>query len=120
MRLVIAAAIAAMSVGACASDGGAAQPAYVVVEENASISDRRLIRRMSILEDDTILIEAGPGDFYQVRLIGPCASIADLTSPVAIEETGIGIDRSSRFLIGGRTCHVRSISRVERTPRAVG
>ena len=120
MRLILAAALAALPLIACASGGAPAQPAFVVVEENASIPDRRNVTRMSLLDDDTLLIEESPGDLYRIDLIGPCASIADLTSPVAIEETSIGIDRSTRFIIGGRTCHVRSIAKVERAPRQQG
>lgn len=117
MRLSSVIVTAALVLGACATGERASRPAYVVVEENAYIADRRDIRRTSILEDDTLLIEERPGRFYRVELIGPCMSLADITEPVRIEETSIGVDRSTRFVVGGRTCHVRSIARVERAPR---
>ena len=119
MRPVFAAA-ACFLIAACATDGESAGPAYVVVEENASIDDRRDIRRTSVIEDDVLLIETRPGDYYRVDLIGPCVSIADAMTPVRIEETGMGIDRSTRFRVGGRTCFVRSVSKVERAPRPAG
>jgi hypothetical protein len=87
------------------------------VEENAYIPDRRDIRRISILDDDALLIEEAPNHYYRVDLIGPCLSFADITAPVRIEDTGTGVDRSSRFRVGDQTCHVRSIARVERAPR---
>lgn len=118
MRPILLAAVASVLITACATDGQSAGPAYVVVEQNASIDDRRDIRRTSVLEDDVLLIETRPGDYYRVELIGPCVSIADVMTPVQIEETGIGIDRSTRFRVGARTCFVRSVSRVERAPRA--
>lgn len=120
MRPILLAAVASILLAACATDQQSAGPAYVVVEENASIDDRRDIRRTSVLEDDVLLIETRPGGYYRVELIGPCVSITDVMTPVQIEETGIGIDRSTRFRVGGRTCFVRSVSRVERAPRAAG
>ena len=119
MRPVLATALACFVIAACAT-GESAGPAYVVVEENAAIDDRRDIRRISVLEDDVLLIETRPSDYYRVDLIGPCVSIADAMTPVRLEETGMGIDRSTRFRVGGRTCFVRSVSRVERTPRPAG
>jgi len=118
--LVIVAALAGVALTACASDEQPSRPAYVVVEENASINDRRDIRRTSILDDDVLLIEARPGGFYRVELIGPCVSFADAITPIRIEDTGIGVDRTTRFNVGGRTCVVRSVSRVERAPPAAG
>jgi hypothetical protein len=118
--LVILIVLASLPLSACATDEHASRPAYVVVEENASINDRRDIRRTSILDDDVLLIEARPGGFYRVDLIGPCVSLADAMTPVRIEDTGIGVDRTTRFHVGGRTCVVRSVSRVERAPPAAG
>jgi hypothetical protein len=121
MRPILAlAAMVTLLTGACATEQARAGPAFVVVEENASIANRRDIRRTSILDDDVLLIETRPGGFYRVELVGPCMSFADLAAPVRIEETGIGVDRSTRFRVGGRTCFVRSISRVERAPRPAG
>lgn len=120
MRPSFAVAIAGIVLAACATDQGAPRPTYAVVEENASISNRSDIRRTSILDDDTLLIETRPGGFYRVELFGPCISIADVMTPARIEDTGIGVDRTTRFRVGQRTCHVRSISRVERAPAAAG
>ena len=120
MRPILALSIAATALlGACATDqqGADATPAYVVVEENASIDDRRDIRRTSVLEDDVLLIETRPGDYYRVDLVGPCVSITDVMTPVRVDETGMGIDRSTRFRVGERTCFVRSVTKVERAPR---
>lgn len=117
--LALAAMVTVLS-GACATEQARAGPAFVVVEENASIANRRDIRRTSILDDDVLLIETRPSGFYRVDLVGPCVSVVDAMTPVQIEETGIGIDRSTRFRVGGRTCFVRSLSRVEREPRPAG
>ena len=120
MRPVLAFfAIAGFLLAACATDARSqTRPAFVVVQENASIADRRDIRRTSILDDDTLLIETRASDLYRVDLIGPCISIADVMTPARIEDTGLGVDRSTRFRVGQRTCNVRSITKVERAPRA--
>jgi len=119
MRPVLAIAITGFLLAACATDARSDPGSnFVVVEENASIADRRDIRRTSILDDDTLLIETRGGDLYRVRVIGPCISIADVMTPARIEDTGMGVDRTTRFRVGQRTCNVRSITKVERAPRA--
>lgn len=115
-RFVLAALTAMTSLfvlAACASDGPSG-PAYVVVEPNVTVTDRHLIRRISVLDDDLLLVESGANTYYQVRLLPGCVDFADITTPIRLHETSMGLDRTSRFVIGDQTCPVRSIDRVER------
>lgn len=107
---------ASLTAVGCASTEPREDP-FVVVEENASISDRSLIRSTSILDDDVLLIRAGVNDIYRVRLFPGCADFSDIGTGARLEETGIGVDRGTRFTIGGTTCPVRSIERVEERRR---
>lgn len=114
--MALLAAAMLLAAAACAAPGERRE-VFRVVEENASIVDRSLIRRMSVLEDDVLLIESGAGRLHRVRLLGPCVSITDIMTPVRVAETSMGVDRSTRFIVGGRTCFVRAIEEVERIPR---
>ncbi len=112
-RSWIATVALALALAGCAS--GPRQPAFVVVEENASIDNRWDIRRIGVLDDDMLIVEAGANDLYRVRLLPGCVSISDITANAQLAETSSGLDRSSRFTINGRTCPVRSIDKVRRT-----
>lgn len=113
---ICAAALAASALAACqtSADRG---PAYVTVEQNVSIPDRRLVDRVSLLDDDTLLIVVSPAEYYQAKLTPACTVGADLLSSVQIDETSMGIDRSTRVIIDGQTCGIRSLDRVERRER---
>lgn len=116
--LALIAGLAILGAAGCASDGPSG-PAYVVVEENVSISDRSLVRRISVLDDDQLIIEVGANDYYRATLLPGCIAFADMMAPVRLEETGIGIDRTSSFTIDGRRCSIRALDRVERRQRTV-
>jgi hypothetical protein len=119
-KLALIAAAPLLFLGACASNQTADNgPAYVVTEPNAQVFNRDLIRRMSILDDDTILIEEGAGRYYQATLAPGCATVLDGMANIESQETGSGIRRGTVFVIDGRTCPVMSLDRVERAPRAV-
>jgi hypothetical protein len=118
IRLALAAlALAGAGLPAASCASGPKGPAFVVVEPNVYIPDRTLIRRISVLDDDQLIVEEAPSRYYLIKLFPACVSVADALSPVRIEERGIGIDRTTRFIVDGRTCPVRSIDRVERAPR---
>lgn len=112
-QLLLGALALSLVLGACASDR-ASQPAYVVVEDNTSIDSGFMIRRIAVIDDDLLLVEAGANDLYQVRLFPGCVSVTDFNTRAVLEETGSGIDRSSRFIVDGQTCPVRSIQKVRR------
>lgn len=112
MLKALAALIAIWTLAACAT--GPREPAWVVVEENASVPARFLVNRYSLIDDDKILIAVGAGEYYQATLVPACASQTDILAPVQLAETGFGIDRSSAFIIDGRRCGIRRLDRVER------
>lgn len=111
-HLLIAAIALGLGLAACAS--GPRQPAFVVVEENAAITNRWDIRRIGVLDDDMLIVEAGANDLYRVRLFPGCVSISDIASTAQLAETGSGLDRTSRFTFNGRSCPVRAIDKVRR------
>jgi len=117
-RLAPVARALAATLSACASTAGDNRPAFVVVEDNAVIDNPEMIRRIAVLDDDALLVEEGAGDLYRVRLFPGCLDVTDVMTPVRLRETGVGLDRSSQFIVGGRTCPVRAIEKVERTHRA--
>lgn len=112
---VVFAVALALMLAACATDGDDTPP-FTVVEENASIANRSMVRRIAIYDDDLLLIEAAVNELYLVKLFPGCINFGDVSSKVRLVETSIGIDRSSRFFVDGVQCPVRTIDRVVRTP----
>jgi hypothetical protein len=103
------------ALSACATgDTAARADPFELVEQNASISNRHMVRRISVLDDDMLLAEVGAGQYYRIRLGPGCVDFADVFANVRLAETGSGIDRSSRFIVDGQTCMVRSIDEVRR------
>jgi hypothetical protein len=120
MRLIFALALTAALAAACASDRPLRASAFIVVEENASIPNRHLIRSTRILDNDVLLIDTRPGQLFRVDLFAPCVSIGDISRPIRVEGVGLSVTRTTRFRVGNRTCSIRSISRVERAPPQQG
>jgi hypothetical protein len=109
------AALGLFALSACAtSDAAARAEAFELVEENASISNRHLLRRLAVIEDDTLLAEIGAGELYRIKLFPGCIDFADVFADVRLAETGSGIDRTSRFIVDGQSCPVRTIDQVRR------
>ena len=110
-RIVLFAAFLALA--ACATPPSA-PPEFNVVETNAYIPDRALIQEISFLDDDVLLIRVSARELYRVRLIPGCTNYGDVGVAARLADTGPGVDRSTRVIVGDNTCAIRSISRVER------
>lgn len=110
-QLLILAALLALT--ACETPRSNA-PVFTVVESNASIPNRSMIQEISLLDDDELLIRVGAGELYRVRLTPLCTTFADVGTAARLADSGPGLDRTTRVIVGDNTCNIRSIERVTR------
>ncbi|MBU6408308.1 MAG: hypothetical protein KGS44_14445 [Alphaproteobacteria bacterium] len=89
--------------------------AYTIIEEDARIpfgADE--IDSFRVGRDGSLLLRAGPGDWYRAVVWAPCQRDLRFEQHIGVgDRVNTGFDRFSTVVVDGNRCPIQSLDRIE-------
>ena len=121
MRILVTLAALSMFCSVAAAEPASTEarpnPRFTVIEADASLAfSNHRISGFSVARDDSLILRAGPRQWYRATLWQPCARELRWAYERIALDTGPGgtLDRFSTVVLNGRRCPIQTIDRIER------